>query len=33
MDRQMDKEDVGFPGGSTGEESTYNAGDLGLFPG
>ena len=29
----MDKEYVGFPGGSTSEESAYNAGDLGLFPG
>ena len=23
----------GFPGGSTGSESTYNVGDLGLIPG
>jgi len=23
----------GFPGGSVGKESTYNAGDLGLIPG
>ena len=23
----------GFPGGSAGEESTYNMGDLGLIPG
>ena len=23
----------GFPGGSAGKESTYNAGDLGLIPG
>ena len=23
----------GFPGGSTGRESTYNVGDLGLIPG
>ena len=23
----------GFPGGSAGNESTYNAGDLGLIPG
>ena len=25
--------DVGFPGGSAGKESTYQAGDLGLIPG
>ena len=24
---------LGFPGGSAGKESTYNAGDLGLIPG
>ena len=24
---------VGFPGGSDGKESAYNAGDLGLIPG
>ena len=24
---------LGFPGGSDGKESAYNAGDLGLFPG
>ena len=24
---------MGFPGGSDGKESTYNAGDLGLIPG
>ena len=24
---------VGFPGGSYGKDSTYNAGDLGLMPG
>ena len=24
---------VGFPGGSVGKESTYNAGDAGLIPG
>ena len=24
---------MGFPGGSDGEESVYNAGDLGLIPG
>ena len=24
---------VGFPGGSDGKESTYNAGDLGSIPG
>ena len=24
---------LGFPGGSTGKESTYNAGDLGVIPG
>ena len=29
----MDKKDVGFPDGSTTDESAYNAGDLGLFPG
>ena len=23
---------MGFPGGSDGKQSTYNAGDLGLFP-
>ena len=24
---------MGFPGGSAGKDSTYNAGDLGLIPG
>ena len=24
---------MGFPGGSDGKESTYNAGDIGLIPG
>ena len=24
---------MGFPGGSDGKDSTYNAGDLGLIPG
>jgi len=24
---------LGFPGGSTGKESTHNVGDLGLIPG
>ena len=24
---------IGFPGGSDGKESTYNAGDAGLIPG
>ena len=26
-------QDWGFPGGSDGKESTFNAGDLGLIPG
>ena len=29
----MFREDLGFPGGSDGKESTSNAGDLGLIPG
>ena len=30
--RQMYNDDVGFPCGSAGEESTCNAGDLGSIP-
>ena len=27
------QENMGFPGGSSGKESAYNVGDLGLIPG
>ena len=32
-DRLLTPVFMGFPGGSTGKESTYNVGDLGLIPG
>ena len=32
-ERETEREREGFPGGSDGKESAYNAGDLGLTPG
>ena len=32
-EREREREREGFPGGSDGKESAYNAGDLGLTPG